>query len=375
MHVHRCHLAWGFALVLSSLACHPSIPSAPTPVRASRPIAPSTPIESPQPLPDCDLHVASRAGIQCINEHGEPIHTINDLPVDDGFFLDEEHIFAWYERAPEAYLIAARTGAVVMNHSLLPPLPPECRPDQVWPHVRIILPLPRATTPDQICFDIANAAYEELEDVRFSGRFHVPSFSVSWELVWFSGSCPFGGLPDTGSMCPRRVPDASLIAANPDHPYFIEAGAMMKRVEGKPPSRVWGPFRAHTPRNSATSGLDVLSSGFDSFEPLATTANGRYVVLAGNHTKGDVLHLEVLLFDRQTGEILPLPAKPSTSWPAPLTIEALRELAPGVAETFTVLFEVSARFIPNSDQFAIDNLLFDPRVGAVRMPGRLIVAQ
>jgi hypothetical protein len=374
MHVHRSDLACSFALVLSSLACHPAIPSAPTPARASQPIAPSAPTQRPQPLPQCDLHVAGRAGIQCINEHGEPIHTINELPVDDGFFLDDEHIFAWYERAPEAYLISARTGAVVTSHSLLPPLPPECPPDQVWPRVRIILPLPRATPADQICFDIVNGPYEDLEDTRFSGRIHVPSFSVSWGLVWITESCPNGRLPH-GSMCPHLEPDPSLVAANSDHPYFIEAGAMMKRVEGKRPLRVWGPFPTHAPSNSWPSQLDVLSSGFDSFEPLATTANGRYVVLAGNHTKGDVLHLEVLLFDRQAGEILPLPAKPSNSWPAPLTIEALRELAPGVAETFTVLFEVSARFIPNSDQFAIDNLLFDPRVGAVRMPGRLIVPQ
>jgi hypothetical protein len=49
---------------------------------------------------------------------------------------------------------------------------------------------------------------------------------------------------------------------------------------------------------------------------------GRFIVLRGNFEEGDYIHFNLLVVDRRTGAVLPLPnadSKEPPAWPQPLT--------------------------------------------------------
>jgi hypothetical protein len=336
-------------------------------------------IELPQAKPvvegldRCRLYIAGYKGLQCLDADGEKVATLLEAELADGLFIDDATIVTWSSLRESVYFVDARSGELLDTLSLVPPQSAACERERVWATMGISAWLPRVGPPDRLCLEIMNGAYEDIADVRVAIDIDLVARSVAFTNVWGYETCA-PDLPD-GNQC--RSPAPFEVTADEQHPYYVDEGALHRHranAANAKAERVWGPFPKPPPREVTMSELDPIDSGFDTFEPVATTASGRYLILLGNLAKGDVAHLQALLLDRSTGDLFPIPQRPS-DWPAPLELDAIATIGEGWLEALWVFFDERPRILPERDRFALGQLLLEPGVGAKRLPGRLIVPQ
>jgi hypothetical protein len=318
-------------------------------------------------LDDCRLYVAGYKGLKCLDADGREIATLLDVQMEDGLFIEDATIVAWSRATALIYFVDARSGESTDALSLIPPQSAACEP---WENTGIEARLPRTGPADRLCLEIINGSYEEIADWRVAADIDLHGRSITFGGVWGHECMP--DLPKV-RQCPSPAP--IVVTADEQHPYYVGKGALHRAREKGRAERVWGPFAKPPPREVGLSELDPIDVGFDTFEPVALTASGRYLILLGNVFKGDVGHMQALLLDRSSGELFPIPEKPSEVWPAPLDLDAIATIGDGNVETLWVTLDERPRMLPERDRFALADVLFEPRVGATKLPGRLIVAQ
>src|SRR5262249_55861370 len=95
-------------------------------------------------------------------------------------------------------------------------------------------------------------------------------------------------------------------------------------------------------------------------------------ILTGNLDQGDYTHMNLLLLDRQTGEVFPLGGS-AGAWPKPLTRKELRK------PTRELLGDRAGDFVGETARFFLDDatlvidgaILFLDKEKVVALPGEL----
>jgi hypothetical protein len=362
--------------VLAAACVAPSVaPQEQPPAVVASVTAEERPSEPPaEPVIDldrCRLYAASYRGLKCLDDEGRELATLLDASLEDGLFIDATTIVAWSRSPAQLFFFDVRAGELLDTLSLIPPQSQQCERERVWATTGIEARLPRTGPPERLCLEIINGAYEEIADVRVVADIDVLARTIAFGTVWGYEQCA-ADLPKA-SRCPSPAPITA--DADAQHPYFIAKGALHRwRASGRA-ERVWGPFAEPPPRRATMSELDPIDVGLASFEPVALTASGRYLILLGNKSKGDVGHVQPLLLDRSTGDLFALPETMREAWPAPLEVDAIEQSGNGQLESMWVLLDERPRILPERDRYALGDMLFEPGVGARPLPGRLIVAQ
>lgn len=331
-----------------------------------------TKTKTPRQRPlSCDFYTIGARGVHCNELGGEDPIRISETPLSDGALFKDE-LIVWNGSTATVYRIDLSSRATLQQSSLRPPVPDTCDPSAVWPTTRLLLGERLLNTaPETVCFEVSNGQTEELEDLRFAGSLNLRDFSLSHGLVWNSTSCNFSQFPATEGCLTQAPSNYDAIATKKKGLLYFLDGSELKahNSEDGSTTTVWGPLSTRTHAPLEYEGLDVVSSGWSSFEAVGVSTSGRTVILAGNATRGDVLHFEVLVFDRKQGTINTLPTTPGQDWPPPTSVSQLENLEPGSTETLTVLRSASPRFVGDNEAFAIGTLLFKPGEGAIRLKG------
>jgi hypothetical protein len=125
-----------------------------------------------------------------------------------------------------------------------------------------------------------------------------------------------------------------------------------------------------SPAGTATPMLELHGYQADVGSP-----SGRWLVLAGDQEDGDYIHRNVVLLDRTTGEVFPIPGEPTARWPAPLAASGKRSpprIRTPVAATSSIVGETDLRWLgrsPASEILIVGELVVRPGVGAFSVKG------
>jgi len=122
------------------------------------------------------------------------------------------------------------------------------------------------------------------------------------------------------------------------------------------------------PRGSADYETTLPGPVFKETGPLLPP--GRWVLLSGNQFRGDLLHLQYLIMDRQSGAIfrLPAPERPAP-WPKPIPLARLQRMKPVAFNGLDVVVGGAVRAVGSSGAFHAGRTLFVPGVRVVPLDG------
>ena len=96
--------------------------------------------------------------------------------------------------------------------------------------------------------------------------------------------------------------------------------------------------------------------------------SGKWALLGGNLAQGDYIHRELLLLDRDTGKIYPLP-RDAGPWQPAIPAADLPRLDTWSDKTATAVGESTVEWLGDADLLLVDHLLVTPGTGAVRLDG------
>ncbi|MDX2024489.1 MAG: hypothetical protein SF187_29885 [Deltaproteobacteria bacterium] len=125
--------------------------------------------------------------------------------------------------------------------------------------------------------------------------------------------------------------------------FSFRTGNVMKSVKGRPQK--------------------VLR--INEYEQEALSPSGRWALLSGDQSDGDYIHRQLVLLDRETGQIFPIHGSPG-AWPSalePVAGSSLRIEVP-IANTIGVVGESDVRWLgtsAESEVLVIDDLIIVPR--------------
>jgi hypothetical protein len=103
----------------------------------------------------------------------------------------------------------------------------------------------------------------------------------------------------------------------------------------------------------------ILRSPSTPFAPVQLSPSGRWRLLVGHEEQGDLLHLDLLLLDRKTGQVFALKPGP---WPGALGPAELK----AYPQDFQTAEHDDERWLPHSDVLLVGDLVIVPGVGAYR---------
>lgn len=174
--------------------------------------------------------------------------------------------------------------------------------------------------------------------------------------VSFPDTCAGAPPKDAGFACARVLeqvnpPDAKTPAAPPTQalPFTVVDARSKAAVKGVDPRKV--------------TRLTLEDPTLESASP-----SGRWAVLSGNRDESDYIYRDLYLFDRQTGQVLPLREGP---WPKALTPAQLGDEAALKEAGMKATGETTVRWTGDGDQLLVGGMLVKPGQPIVRLPGEL----
>lgn len=160
------------------------------------------------------------------------------------------------------------------------------------------------------------------------------------DLQKMPGSCDLGEMASGTDLPAEVTPDFAQL------PY--DAAVMNEHATQIQHRRVSRPPAAHA----------ILRSPTTPFAPAQLSPSGRWRLLAGHEEQGDLLHTDLLLLDRKTGQVFALKPGPWT----PLGPAELK----AYPKDFHTAEHDDERWLPHSDVLLVGDLVVVPGVGAYR---------
>jgi hypothetical protein len=111
--------------------------------------------------------------------------------------------------------------------------------------------------------------------------------------------------------------------------------------------------------------LRTLGSG--DFSPSGVSPSGKWLLMRGNGEENDLIYSDLLLLDRQNGDVWTVSAKPHK-----LTKRELSTIGNRKSGTTVVVGETTIYWLPKRDLLVIDDTLVTPMVGSVQLPGQIL---
>ncbi len=132
------------------------------------------------------------------------------------------------------------------------------------------------------------------------------------------------------------------------------------------------PYRYEEHKLIGPEGKNLGGIGDFVLDTAPPSPSGRWVILAGNLEEGDYIHMNLLLLDRQTGEVFPLGGE-SGKWPKPLKKKELKKpTREALGDRAGDFVGESARYFLDDNTLVMDNaLLFLDQKKVVAIPGEL----
>lgn len=98
--------------------------------------------------------------------------------------------------------------------------------------------------------------------------------------------------------------------------------------------------------------------------------SGKWAIVGGNHSNGDYIERDLFLFDRDTGQLYPLPES-ATTWPAPVPSREQSKLASWSGRTISAVGETPILWLGDRDAVAIGHALVVPGISITPFEGDL----
>ncbi len=106
------------------------------------------------------------------------------------------------------------------------------------------------------------------------------------------------------------------------------------------------------------------------FEEEAVSPSGRWAVIGGNRNEGDYIHRDLFLFDRDSGNVFPIPETAAT-WPAPIAATELPTIESWSGRTYGAVGETAIRWLGDGDMLVIGSELITPGTRVSKLDGDL----
>jgi hypothetical protein len=171
------------------------------------------------------------------------------------------------------------------------------------------------------------------------------------------------------------APDQQLVAARARYPFFIDKKGSLVEHRGAALRRL--PL-FHREESDRPTGPNVGDYETPLPGPVFTESGpylppGRWVLLAGNHFRGDLFHTQYLVMDRQSGAIYRLPndVRRTTPWPRPIPLAKLQRMKPLELQGLDVAYGAGIQAVGGNGAVAVSWTLFVPGVRAIPLHGEV----